>query len=286
MRSFLPLLLVLGLTALPSGAETAHREWLTSVDEALAQAGKTDQRILVDLYADWCGWCKRLEEDVFSTATFQEFAQDLVLLRVDTEDGAEGSRLQERFEAFSLPTTLVLDRNLAMVAKVEGYAEAPQYVAIMQREVSTFDELIRGYERFGQSDDLRVLGILADEFHLRNDGDRAAELYRRMISTDQLQPAKAVRIHYQLTDALRLAAQYEEAFEELNAARQLALQIGDTPIVQRLELLGAQISLDSGDCDRARDALESFMGTYPTSDLVKVARRTLQTISTQRYQCT
>jgi len=285
MRAFLAILLILGMPALPAAARAEHREWLTSVDDALAQASKNNQRILVDLYAEWCGWCKRLEEDVFSTPTFQSFAEDFVLLRVDTEDGAEGSRLQQRYEAYSLPTTLVLDHQRVMIAEVKGFAPAPQYVAIIQQGITAFDELIRGYERFGQSDDLRVLGTLAAEFHKRNDGDRAADLYRRMIATRQLAPEKEIRIQYQLIDALRLAAHYEEALQELGRTRQSAIQVEDMPLVQRFDLLAAQISLDRGDCDEAQSALEDFLGAYPTSDLVKAARRTLQTLKSAGYQC-
>ena len=273
------------MTALPAVAVADHREWLTSVEEALTQARQNNQLIFVDLYAEWCGWCKRLEEDVFSTPTFQEFAKDFVLLRVDTEDGAEGSRLQQRFDAYSLPTTLVLDHRRAMIAKTEGYAPAPQYVAIMEREMASFDELIRGLERFGNTDDVRVLGTLADEFHQRNDGDRAASLYRRMIATEQLLPDKEVRIRYQLSDALRRAARYDEALQELGRARSKAAQIGEEPLVQRFDLLAAQVSLDRGDCDKAQLALEDFLGAYPTSDLVKAARRTLRTLKSEGFQC-
>ena len=285
MRALFASLLILGMTALPAALIADHREWLTSVETALAQARQNDQRILVDLYADWCGWCKRLEEDVFSTQTFQEFAEDFVLLRVDTEDGAEGSRLQQRFDAYSLPTTLVLDHRQALIAEVMGYAPAPQYVANIQQEIASFEELIRGYERFGEADDLRVLSLLADEFHQRNDGDRAATLYRRMMATDPLTPDKEVRIRYQLIDALRLAARYDEALEELDRARGMAAQMEEDPIFERFDLLAAQVSLDRGDCDKAQLALENFLGTHPTSDLFKVAERTLQTLKAKGFQC-
>lgn len=286
MRAFLAMFLIFGISSLPQMARAESRQWLTSEDEAIAQARKMDRPILVDLYADWCGWCKRLEEDVFSTPAFQSFAEDFVLLRVDTEDGGEGSRLQERYDALSLPTTLVLDYQGVMIAEVKGYAPAAQYVATIQQEIKGFDELIRGFERFGQSDDPRVLGLLADEFHQRNDGSRAADIYRRIMATDQLTPETAIRIQYQLTDALRLAGRYGEAFEELGKVRREAIRATDGALVQRLDLLAAQISLDGGDCDKARSALEGFLGDYPTSDLVKVARRTLRTIDSEGYQCT
>jgi thiol-disulfide isomerase/thioredoxin len=286
MRAFLAIFLISGISSLPQMVRAEPRQWLTSEDEAIAQARKMDRPILVDLYAEWCGWCKRLEEDVFSTPAFQSFAEDFVLLRVDTEDGGEGSRLQERYDAFSLPTTLVLDYQGVMIAEVKGYAPAAQYVATIQQEIKGFDELIRGYERFGQSDDPRVLGLLADEFHQRNDGSRAAEIYRRIMATGQLAPETAMRIRYQLTDALRLAGHYGEAFEELGKVRREAVHATDGALVQRLDLLAAQISLDGGDCDKARSTLQGFLGDYPTSDLVQVARRTLRTIESEGYQCT
>lgn len=284
MRRLSFFVLIVGFL-LPAVAAAATREWLTSVDEAVAKASSNDQRILVDLYADWCGWCKRLEEDVFSTPAFQDFAADFVLLRVDTEDNGEGSRLQQRFEAYSLPTTLVLDERLTMVAEVKGYAPAAQYIATIEREIGSFDELVRGFERFRESDDVRVLGILADEMHKRNDGERAAILYRRMIDLGQMPGDQELRVRYQLIDALRLAARYEDAVKELRDARETALQMQDTPLVQRFDLLAAQVSLDRGDCERARSELETFLGAYPSSELTRAAKRTLRAIDAESYRC-
>jgi len=285
MRKHLFTLPLLGLLVFPVAVAAQVRPWLNSVDEAFAAANEKNQLILVDLYADWCGWCKRLEEEVFSTATFQEFAKDFVLLRVDTEDGGEGSRLQQKYEAYSLPTTLVLDHREIMIAEVRGFAPAEQYVPTIAREIAGFDELVEGYDRFGQSSDLRVLGVLADEFHKRNDGARAAALYRRMLVTEELTSAKEDLIRYQLTDALRLAGRYEEAVEVLQKVRGNAAKAQNQGLVERLDLLLAQIALDKGDCQTAQSSLENFLSAYPESDLIRVARQTLATLKAEGFQC-
>ena len=285
MRAPLATLLIFGMTVLAAAAAAENRDWLTSVDEALELAQEKDQPVLVDLYAEWCGWCKRLEEDVFSTPLFEEFVEDYVLLRVDTEDGGEGTRLQQRFKAYSLPTTLVLDHRQTLIAEVQGYAPAAQYVATIEREIASFDELIRGYERFKESDDPRVLGILADEWHKRNDGDRAATLYRQLIALGNLTADQMLRTRYQLVDALRIATRYGQAMTELSAARDQAAQMNETALVQRFDLMAAQVSLDRGDCDTARVTLEAFLGTYPASDLSKAAKRTLRDLDAEGYRC-
>ena len=286
MRSLAIFLALLGVGAVSQSAEASTASpWLGSVDQAVSEARRTEKLILVDLYAEWCGWCKRLEQDVFSTATFHEFAEDYVLLRVDTEDGGEGTRLQEKYEAYSLPTTLVIDKDGVMIASIPGYSPAPRYIASIETKVAAFDELVEGFERYGQSSDPRILGILADEFHQRSDGTRAATLYRRLLTTGGLPPAKLNLIRYQLADALRLARQYDEAWEEIEGARASLDSAKDNPLLERFELLAAQVLIDRGDCSRAQSELETFLDQHPSSDLRRVARQTLTTLREEGYRC-
>ena len=158
-------------------------------------------------------------------------------------------------------------------------------VAIRQ-EIEAFDELVQGYERFGQTTDLRALAILADEFHERNDGERAASLYRQMLATEKLLQEQTILIQYQLTDALRLAGgQYDEVLRQLEDARLGALRAGNTDLVERLDLLGAQVALDKGDCQRAETTLEAFLESHQKSQLRRQAGRILATLRADGYQC-
>lgn len=282
---FLALLVILCAGA-SAAFSSGGREWLTSVAEARDQATSADQLILVDLYADWCGWCKKLEKEVFSTPEFQEFTKEMVLLRVDTEDGAEGSQLQDKYGAYSLPTTLILDPKMVKIGAVRGYAPTAQYLERMQSELRSFDELVAGYDRFSSSTDPQVLAVLAEEFHRRGEGERSANAYRRILELDQLTPKQQNWTRYQLVDALRLAGDYDAAMKELSMARQGTVQTADQELLERLDYLAADIALDRGDCQQARAALESFLGQHPASDLRRQAKRALATLDSDGFSCT
>lgn len=48
---------------------TTEVKW-TTFDKVLAEAKANNKKfILVDLYTDWCGWCKKMDENVFNDAT-------------------------------------------------------------------------------------------------------------------------------------------------------------------------------------------------------------------------
>lgn len=260
-------------------------EWTSSLDRAIERSEAEDRLILVDLYADWCGWCKRLEEEVYSTQEFREFARDLILLRVDTEDRGEGAELKARYGVYSLPTTLILNHRLVEVGKVEGFAPAVSYIRKIEHRIASFRQLEEGYARFSGSTDPRALSTLAVEFHQRLDGPRAAELYRRMLALDSLPAENQTLTRYRLSDALRIALDFDAAERELEIARAAAQSSRDPLLLDRIELLAGDIALDRGDCERAREAFESLLGRGSSDEFKRQARRGLATIQAQEEQC-
>ncbi|THH41347.1 thioredoxin family protein [Neolewinella litorea] len=59
MKLLLPLFLL--LLSVPA---TAQIEWL-SWEEAVARSQKEPRKMMVDVYTDWCGWCKRMDKTAF-----------------------------------------------------------------------------------------------------------------------------------------------------------------------------------------------------------------------------
>lgn len=56
------LILVLGLL-IPLEAQTI--KWYTA-EKGFAKAAKEKKLVLVDIYTDWCGWCKKMDKETYA----------------------------------------------------------------------------------------------------------------------------------------------------------------------------------------------------------------------------
>ena len=282
----LPVLLLLTAPLVADASKTSHQEeWLSSLDKALQAAEATDQLLLVDLFAEWCVWCKRLDDEVYSTKEFRDFAEDMTLLRVDTEDGAEGTELQQRYGVISLPTTLVLNSKLVKVGEIAGFAQAAAYVERIEQVIEAYRELEKGFEHYSRSTDPKVLTTLASEFHQRGDGERSAQIYLQMLSLDSLTSEEENWVRFQLSDSLRISKEFDLAAEHLANARRQAKASEEKELLERIDLLAGEIALDRGDCTQARIAFEAFLGKHPASDLRQYARQALLDLDSANTRC-
>ncbi|WP_404420217.1 thioredoxin family protein [Nibricoccus sp. IMCC34717] len=104
--------------------------WLDDQAAAFAQAARESKPVLLDFTgSDWCGWCKRLEAEVFTQKPFVEFARDrLVLLRVDFPRGItlpdtlrrQNDTLSEKYGVSGYPTVVLVDATGREIAR-SGY---------------------------------------------------------------------------------------------------------------------------------------------------------------------
>ncbi|MCB5252628.1 MAG: thioredoxin family protein [Candidatus Cloacimonadaceae bacterium] len=93
--------------------------WTENWDLALSTAKELNRPILVNFTgSDWCVWCVRLVNEVFSKAEFQKYAKEnLVLLKLDyprniSQDAAlkkQNDELQKQFGIRGYPTILLVD---------------------------------------------------------------------------------------------------------------------------------------------------------------------------------
>lgn len=274
------------------GPGTAERHWHTSLTPALDEAARDGKLVFVDLFADWCGWCRVLDRTVFSRPVFDQLARKMVLVRLDVEDGAEGSRTQALYEVTGLPTTLILEASGALVGQVTGVAEPAEYVRNIEHQIELHRRMVTLYRRVvasgGEtaSEDVapeRVLA-LAESFHKRRDGARAAALYRLLEERGWSNPRGAALLPFRLADALRLKGRYAEAARSAARARELAVEQGtgrdSAALVEAIDLLGIQIAQEQGDCAERRQALQSFLRRHPESAYHRRVESSLSALET------
>lgn len=108
----------------------AELPWQTDLPKAQAQAKAEKKLVMLDFTgSDWCGWCIKLNKEVFSTPEFAEYAKkNLVLVEVDFPHKKKQSpelkkanqALQKKYGIEGYPTIIVLDGDGKKVGEL-GY---------------------------------------------------------------------------------------------------------------------------------------------------------------------
>jgi thioredoxin-related protein len=98
-----------------AGGEGWHTDW----EAAKAKSKAENKPILINLTgSDWCGWCIKIEKEVFSQKAFKDFAAaNLILMEADfpkkKEQTAElkkqNAALEKQYLAGGFPTVYLLD---------------------------------------------------------------------------------------------------------------------------------------------------------------------------------
>ena len=110
----------------PAAPAGDRLRWVNTFEEAQAQAKKEKKLVLVDFYTDWCGWCRRLDSDVFAKDSFQLAAAGVVGVKVNAE---KNRPLAERFGAKSYPRLFFLGADGTTLEEIRGYLSLDDFTA-------------------------------------------------------------------------------------------------------------------------------------------------------------
>jgi disulfide reductase len=104
--------------------------WTTDLEKAIETAKAENKAVLVNFTgSDWCVWCFKLSDEVFSQDEFKEYAdENLILVKVDFPQNIEQSdqtkaynqSLAQKFDVQGFPTIIIINSQGKPVAKT-GY---------------------------------------------------------------------------------------------------------------------------------------------------------------------
>ena len=143
-------LVFLTLLFLPVGA-AEENPWHTDWEKAQKVAEKQERPVLVNFTgSDWCIWCIRLEEEVFSKEVFKKYAREnMMLMKVDFPRNIEqpeavrkqNEKLARKYGIRGFPTVVIVDAEGSEIARTgyrRGGAEA--YVGHLETIASENDK--------------------------------------------------------------------------------------------------------------------------------------------------
>lgn len=111
-------------------AASSQLKWYTNYNEA-ASAAKSANKPLILFFtgSDWCGWCKKMHQEVFASPDFAKaVGNDFIFVELDfpmnkplpAAQSQENNRLKQKFGVTGYPTIIVLDPSGNFIAET-GY---------------------------------------------------------------------------------------------------------------------------------------------------------------------
>jgi thiol:disulfide interchange protein len=111
--------------------------WEHSVRSALKNASDGNKLVVVDVYADWCGWCKKMDRTIYSDPKVASLSGNVIFVKINAEDPGEGRQFARDNHISGLPTTIILDHKGAVVNKVAGYIASPDsFISLVQKSMA------------------------------------------------------------------------------------------------------------------------------------------------------
>jgi thioredoxin-related protein len=134
---FLPLVVIFAQT----NEELASLRW-HQWNEGVAATHASGKYMLVDVYTDWCGWCKKMDREVYGHPQVQQLlAASFELVKLNAEsanlitNGTNQYTDQEwakmlRVEGY--PTIMVYDKRFQLISRFSGYREPEKFIRYLK----------------------------------------------------------------------------------------------------------------------------------------------------------
>lgn len=127
-------------------AQTEKINWLT-ITEALSKNQNSPKKIIVDVYTDWCGWCKVMDKSTFNDPAIIKYVnENFYMVKLNAEQKEDitlgeqtykfidnGSKGYHELAAMLLngkmgyPSTVFIDENAAVLHVQSGYLKPTQF---------------------------------------------------------------------------------------------------------------------------------------------------------------
>jgi len=256
--------------------------WIKALSPAQKKAKDAKQLIFVDLFADWCGWCHRMEQEVFPSAVFQKATDDMVLLRLNTEDGSDGTNLARRFGVTTLPTFLILTSDLNVAGVIRGYAPPNEFVQSMNEVEKTFSDFQSRAKRESTfAKDYQQRLDLAREFN-QHFAFSQGEQRLKKLSTEAGVPATIRdQAYYELAIA---QLRQQKLADAIATVKQFSKVQNKGDAYERSRLLLGQVYMEQGNILAAANELRTFKTSFPNSPLIRTVEMILPDLERRLQQ--
>ncbi len=113
-----------------------------SFDEGMEKAKSEKKQILIDVYTEWCGWCKTMDAKTYADEKIVNYLnQKYILIKLNPETDGQITYRGNKIAAADFtrgmgvngyPATAFFEPNAQMITMIPGYVAADEFLPILQ----------------------------------------------------------------------------------------------------------------------------------------------------------
>jgi len=190
-------------------------------EKVLQEATAGNKSVFVDVYTDWCGYCKMMDRDVFADSEVGSyFNGNFINVKLDAEtDFGKGFAQQHGVTGY--PTYLFVDRQGVLIDKIVGYVEKDKFVRKSKKIQDSHAQLPKMEEKYksgnmSRSEKMEYAVTLAGT-DAEAASEIAAELLQGLTEAEMLNPDNLIFLATFVTDVespiFKFVAENKQAFK-------------------------------------------------------------------------
>jgi tetratricopeptide (TPR) repeat protein len=170
--------------------EPSGIHWEKTLAGAFAKARAAGKPVMVDFWAEWCGWCHELDRTTYTDPQVVKLSRQLVAVKVNSEGSRPEVRAAERYGVESLPTIVFLTPSGRLFLRSEGFQNAERFADILNRVSETGADLVASDQALQKNpNDVAALAKLGAHLFDQEIFEESRDLLRKAAVKDAERPA-------------------------------------------------------------------------------------------------
>lgn len=268
------------LVALALGGGSGHGDvrWEHRFEDALKKARSSGRPVMVDFWAEWCGWCHQLDEKTYTDpAVVKAIAADFVPVKIDTEAGKHSAEIAYKYNVQSLPTVAFISPGGRPIDRLSSYQGPGPFLKTLET-VKVKAAKVIAWETAIDKDPQDASALFQLGIHLfeQDAYEDSRDLLRRAAEVDAKRP---ITDRKQARMLIGIIERYDNRYDKAEAVLKEGLALEPTTDYdpKMLYVLG-RVYAAWNKTPEARTALNRVLSDYPKSPVTSKARELLASL--------